>query len=249
MRSVNETVQKIKRPVKILQFGEGNFLRAFVDYMVDIANEKGVFDGSVAIVKPIPFGSLDALNAQDCVYTVILRGKQGGAASSQSRVVTCVDRAVDAYTQYEDYMALAKLDELRFVVSNTTEAGIVYDANDDLSRTPPPSYPGKLTKFLYERYRAFDGAEDKGLIILPVELIDRNGAKLRECCLKHAERLPADFRKWLADCNLFCSTLVDRIVTGYPKDEAAAIEAALGYEDRLLVTAEPFALWVIESER
>lgn len=250
MKRVNETVKKTSRPIKVLQFGEGNFLRAFVDYMVDIANKKTAFDGNVAIVKPIPFGSLDALNAQSCVYTVLLRGKQDGETVSQKRIITSVDKAVDAYLQYEDYAALAKLPELRFIVSNTTEAGIVYDESDELEMKPPKTYPGKLTKFLYERYTAFGGAKDKGFIILPVELIEKNGEKLKECCVKFCElwKLPKEFTEWLTDCNIFCSTLVDRIVTGYPKDEATSIEAELGYEDKLLVTGEPFALWVIQSE-
>jgi tagaturonate reductase len=185
------------------------------------------------------------------VYTVILRGKQGGETVSQNRIVTSVVKALDAYSQYEDYAALSKLPELRFIVSNTTEAGIVYDESDDYSRKPPKSYPGKLTKFLHERYQAFNGAKDKGLIILPVELIEKNGVKLRECCFALSERwnLSQGFREWLSDCNIFCSTLVDRIVTGYPKDEAAEIEAEFGYEDKLIVTGEPFALWVIESEK
>ena len=251
MRLINETVIKAARPIKVLQFGEGNFLRAFVDYMIDIMNEKAVFDGGVVIVKPIAFGNIDALNAQGCVYTVYLRGKLGGEIVAQKRVVTSVANGVDAYLQYADYAALAKLPDLRFIVSNTTEAGIVYDENDELSLTPPKSYPGKLTKLLYERYLAFDGAEGKGVIILPVELIEENGKKLRECCLALTERwgLPTGFRDWLVGSNIFCSTLVDRIVTGYPKDEAASIEAGLGYEDKLLVAGEPFALWVIESDR
>ncbi|MCL1874997.1 MAG: tagaturonate reductase [Synergistaceae bacterium] len=250
MKLINETISKPARAVKILQFGEGNFLRAFVDHMVDIANEKGVFDGGIAIVKPIPFGNLDMLKAQDCVYTVILRGKQGGETVSQKRTVTSVVKAIDAYSQYEDYAALERLPELRFVVSNTTEAGITYDENDDYSLAPPNSYPGKLTKFLYERYQAFSGDKDKGLIILPVELIEKNGAKLRECCLRLSGRwsLPDGFRDWLMNDNIFCSTLVDRIVAGYPKDDADAIKTELGYEDKLIVTGEPFALWVIECE-
>ncbi|MCL2146678.1 MAG: tagaturonate reductase [Synergistaceae bacterium] len=251
MRVINETIVKTERPVKIMQFGEGNFLRAFVDYMVDIANEKEIFDCGVVIVKPIALGSVSALNAQDCVYTVILRGKQAGETFSQNRVVTSVVKAFDSYSQYDEYAALAKLPDLRFIVSNTTEAGIVYDESDDYLLTPPGSYPGKLTKFLYERYQSFKGARDKGLIMLPVELIEMNGAKLRECCVKLTERwgLPGGFREWLLECNIFCSTLVDRIVTGYPKDEASHIEAELGYKDALIVTGEPFALWVIECEK
>ncbi len=250
MRSVNEQVKPV-RPIKVLQFGEGNFLRAFADWMIDIANEKGAFDGNVAIIKPIPYGNLDAFAAQDCLYTVLLRGKQDGETVSSARLVKSVAEAVDCYAQYEDYAAFARSPDLRFVISNTTEAGIAYDDTDELSFTPPKSYPGKLTKFLHQRFLAFQGDPDKGLIILPVELIERNGQKLRECCERLAERwgLPDDFKAWLSESNVFCQTLVDRIVTGYPKGEAAKIEAELGYEDKLLVTGEPFALWVIESDK
>ena len=249
MKTINESVIKIKRPVKILQFGEGNFLRAFVEYMVDVANEKGVFNGNITIVKPIPFGNLADIRSQDGVYTVLLRGKQDGEVVTEQRVITCVDSGVDPYEEYEDYALFAQSPELRFIISNTTEAGIVYDSGDDISLKPPKTYPGKLTKFLYERYQAFDGAEEKGLIILPVELIENNGGKLKECCLKLAEqwKLTDDFIYWLNNHNVFCSTLVDRIVTGYPSDEAESLEKTFGYTDKLLDTGEPFALWVIES--
>lgn len=242
---------KVERPVKVLQFGEGNFLRAFVDYMIDIANENGKFNGDVVIVKPIEFGSLDNFHKQDCQYTVQLRGIVDGEAKKIKRVVTSVADAVDAYGEYEKYAEYAKLDTLRFIVSNTTEAGIVYDESDKLEFNPPKSYPGKLTKFLYERYQHFDGALDKGLIMLPVELIDDNGLHLKECVLKQVENwgLEEGFAKWLNDACIFTSTLVDRIVTGYPKDEAADLCKEFGYEDNLIVTGEPFALWVIESPK
>ncbi|MCL2035131.1 MAG: tagaturonate reductase [Oscillospiraceae bacterium] len=250
MDPVNRKVQKTYRPVNILQYGEGNFLRGFMEYMVDVANEKGVFDGGVQLVKPIPYGSLEPFAEQDCVYTVILRGKKNGARYVEKRIITCVNGAVSPYEEYEAYAAFAKSPELKLVVSNTTEAGIVYDACDDIAKKPPESYPGKLTKFLYERYQFFSGAKDKGLIILPMELIDKNGETLKSCCLRLAQRwnLPADFTEWLAGCNVFCNTLVDRIITGYPKGEAGALERELGYSDKLLVTGEPFALWVIESD-
>lgn len=242
---------KVERPVKVLQFGEGNFLRAFVDYMIDIANENGKFNGDVVIVKPIEFGSLDNFHKQDCQYTVQLRGIVDGEAKKIKRVVTSVADAVDAYGEYEKYAEYAKLDTLRFIVSNTTEAGIVYDESDKLEFNPPKSYPGKLTKFLYERYQYFNGALDKGLIMLPVELIDDNGLHLKECVLKQVENwgLEEGFTKWLNDACIFTSTLVDRIVTGYPKDEAADLCKEFGYEDNLIVTGEPFALWVIESPK
>ena len=170
------------RPVKVLQFGEGNFLRAFVDYMIDIANEKSDFNGSVALVKPIQMGTLfPAFKEQDYRYTVMLRGLVDGQAVEQTRVVTSVADAVDAYADYAHYADYAKLPSLRFIVSNTTEAGIVLDETDEFSLCPPKSYPGKLTKFLFERAEAFDYAQDKGLIILPVELIDDNGIMLKKC--------------------------------------------------------------------
>ena len=244
MLSVHETVEKTRHPLKILQYGEGNFLRAFFDYMLDIANEKGVFDGAACIVKAIPFGSLADFAEQKSIYTVVLRDAQ----HSEQRIIRCVDRALCAYDDYDAYAALAENPDLRFIVSNTTEAGIVYDENDRFELRPPTSFPGKLTKFLYERYTAFDGAVDKGLIILPVELIDKNGFMLKECCRKLAALwgLPPTFIAWLTDSNIFCNTLVDRIVTGYPKDEIGQLERELGYHDKLLVTGECHALWVIE---
>ena len=241
----------IKRPVKVLQFGEGNFLRAFVDYMLDIANECGKFDGDIVVVKPISYGSLERFHTQDCRYTVLLRGIENGERVEKSRLITSVQDAVDSYSEYEKYADFARLDSLRFIVSNTTEAGIVLDTEDRFEYTPPHSYPGKLTKFLFERAEAFDYAPDKGLIILPVELIDDNGIMLKKCVLSLAKQweLGDRFMQWLHDACVFTSTLVDRIVTGYPKAEAEAIWEKLGYEDQLLDTAEPFGLWVIESDR
>jgi tagaturonate reductase len=239
------------RPVRILQFGEGNFLRAFVDHMVDIANERVRMDAGIVLVKPIPFGTLDAFRAQDCRYTVLLRGLENGEPVEQTRLVTAVQDAVDAYADYEKYAAYATLDTLRFIVSNTTESGIVLDESDRFELTPPNTYPGKLTKFLFERAEAFGYASDKGLIILPVELIDDNGIQLERCvrALAALWALGERFDRWLTGACVFCSTLVDRIVTGYPHGEAEAIWARLGYEDRLLDTAEPFGLWIIESSR
>ena len=242
---------KVERPVKVLQFGEGNFLRAFVDYMIDITNESGAFDGDIVLVKPIEFGNLDRFHAQECQYTVQLRGIVDGEAKKINRVITSVTDAVDAYGEYEKYAAYAKLDSLRFIVSNTTEAGIVYDESDSLELCPPKSYPGKLTKFLYERYQHFNGAMDKGLVMLPVELIDDNGIHLKECVLKQAAnwKLEEAFVNWVNEACVFTSTLVDRIVTGYPRDEAQQLCEEFGYQDDLIVTGEPFALWVIESPK
>ncbi|MBQ2928599.1 MAG: tagaturonate reductase [Clostridia bacterium] len=239
------------RPVKVLQFGEGNFLRAFVDYFIDIANEKTDFNGSVVLVKPITFGSLDMFHEQDCRYTVMLRGLVDGEAVEQSRLITSVSDAVDAYAEYEKYADFAKCETLRFVVSNTTEAGIVLKEDDDFNACPPVSFPAKLCKFLYERAVHFDYAQDKGLVMLPVELIDDNGIMLKKCVKALAKiwNLGEKFENWLDTACVFTSTLVDRIVTGYPRDEVQSIWEKLGYEDRTLVTAEPFGLWVIESDK
>ncbi len=241
-----------QRPVKVLQFGEGNFLRAFVDYFIDIANEKTDFNGSIALVKPIQMGTLfPAFKDQDYRYTVMLRGLVDGEAVEQTRIITSVSDAVDAYADYDAYAAYAKCETLRFVVSNTTEAGIVLDESDKLELCPPNSYPGKLTKFLYERAEHFNYAEDKGLVILPVELIDDNGIMLKKCvkALTKIWNLGEKFEAWLDNACVFTSTLVDRIVTGYPRGEAQAICEKLGYEDNIIVTAEPFGLWVIESDK
>jgi len=241
--------KRTDRPIKILQFGEGNFLRAFVDYMVDIANEKKCFDGNIQIIKPISHGSIEALQKQNCVYTVLLRGKQDGEVYVEKRTITSVSGATDAYANYDIYAFFAKSPDLRFIVSNTTEAGIVYDDTDDINLNPPKSFPGKLTRFLYERYEHFAGAMDKGLIILPVELIEKNGQALNDCCNKLAKKweLSEDFVNWLNLANTFCNTLVDRIVTGFPTDEADALKEEFGWNDELIVAGEPFAFWVIES--
>ena len=251
MKKINELYSRKPRDIKIIQFGEGNFLRGFVDYMVDVANEKGVFNGDIAIVKPISFGNLDRFHNQDNIYTISLRGKIDGKTSVENRVITSVQKALDTYADYDEYMKLAHLDTLQFVVSNTTEAGIVYDETDRFELTPPNTYPGKLTKFLYERFQAFHGDPEKGLIMLPVELIEDNGKNLRKCVLKLIDlwKLGDSFKKWVEDDNIFCSTLVDRIITGYPRDDAPKMWEKLGYEDDLLDTGEPFALWVIESDK
>lgn len=248
--NITEKAKNGSYPIKVVQFGEGNFLRAFVDWMFDIANEKGVFGGSIAIVKPISFGNLDAFREQDNLYTVILRGKENGKVVNDSRIITSVSKALDCQDDYDEYMALARLDTLRFVVSNTTEAGIVLDENDHFEDLPN-TYPGKLTKFLFERYTAFSGDKDKGLIILPVELIENNGGKLKEYVMALAKtwQLPQAFIHWIDESNVFCSTLVDRIVTGYPRGYVDKIWEELGYEDKLVDIGEPFALWVIESEK
>ena len=211
MERLNKALSgKKERPIKVVQFGEGNFLRGFVDYMIDIANESGKFDGDIVLIKPIEFGSLDMFHEQDCQYTVSLRGIVDGEAKVLNRVITSVADAVDTYKEYEKYMDLAKIDTLRFVVSNTTEAGIVFDDTDKFEAEPPKTFPGKLTKFLYERYKHFNGAADKGLVMLPVELIDDNGIMLKKCVMQLIALwgLEDGFKAWVDEACIFTSTLV-----------------------------------------
>ena len=242
---------KKERPIKVVQFGEGNFLRGFVDYMIDIANEQGKFDGDIVLIKPIEFGNLDMFHKQDCQYTVSLRGNVNGEAKIINRIVTSVADAVDTYNEYDKYMGLAEIDTLRFVVSNTTEAGIVYDDTDKFELEPPKTFPGKLTKFLYHRFETFKGDMSKGLVMLPVELIDDNGIMLKKCVMQLIELwgLGDEFKKWVDEACVFTSTLVDRIITGYPRATEKEEWEKLGYEDHIMVTGEPFALWVIESAK
>lgn len=247
MKKINEIHEPVHRPIKVVQFGEGNFLRAFADWMIDILNEKTDFSGNIAVVKPITFGSLQRFHDQDCLYTVLLRGKQDGKTVNESRVITSIETAVSCEEE-EKMNTLAKNDSLRFVISNTTEAGIVFKEDDHIDGLPE-SFPGKLTKFLYTRFLHFGGDKSKGLVLLPVELIENNGSELKSCILKLCDvwKLSDAFKIWVNECNVFCNTLVDRIVTGYAKDEADSISERLGYRDELLDIGEPFALWVIEG--
>jgi tagaturonate reductase len=249
MKLCKETYADYKKyPEKVLQFGEGNFLRAFVDWQIDRMNKTAGFNGSVVVVQPIEKGLVDVLNAQDGLFTLVLQGFKDGKPAREYSVINSISRGVNPYRDYEEYLKLAKMPELRFIISNTTEAGIVFDESDKFDDRPPKSFPAKLTAFLYERFKAFGGDESKGFIIIPCELIDRNGDELKKAVLKYAElwNLGGDFTNWLNNGNAFCCSLVDRIVTGYPKD-AEKILDELGYEDKLLDTAEFFHLWVIEA--
>lgn len=252
MEVLNKEISKpVDRPIKVLQFGEGNFLRAFVDHMIDVANEEKVFHGNIAIVKPIAYGSLDAFHHQENQYTLSLRGKEDNEAKIVNRVITSIGDAVCSIEEYDKYAGYGRLDTLRFIISNTTESGIVYDETDSFTSCPPKTFPGKLTKLLYERYTYFKGEKDKGLIIIPCELIENNGGTLKECIFRYAHQwnLGSGFTDWIQEACIFCNTLVDRIVTGYPGEEAAGIWKDLGYQDDLLDVCEIFGLWVIESEK
>ncbi|MBQ8814410.1 MAG: tagaturonate reductase [Lachnospiraceae bacterium] len=242
---------KKDRPIRVVQFGSGNFLRGFVDYMIDIANEKGLFDGDIVLLQPNSVGGTEKFREQDCQYTVSLRGIVDGEAVVMNRQITSVREILGCVGDYERYMALAELDTLKFVVSNTTEAGIVFDPMDQFEAKPAKSFSGKLTQFLYRRYQVFGGAADKGLVMLPAELIDDNGAALKACVDRLIDlwNLEDGFKRWVDEACVFTSTLVDRIVTGYPRDTEQEEWEKLGYEDRIMVTGEPFALWVIESEK
>ena len=246
METITNTIKKPERPVRAVQFGAGVFLRGFAGWMLEELTERCGWEGSVAVIKSTPRPGAEALAGQNGLYTVALRGLEKGEPVETFRAVKVIDRVLSATRDYAEYAALAHCPTLRFVLSNTTEAGIAPDDGDELTLCPPRSYPGKLTKFLYERAEHFAYAPDKGLIVLPCELIERNGQTLRSLVLRNAERwgLGARFAGWVTHCCAFADTLVDRIVTGYPAD-APALWQKLGYRDEALVAAEPYALWVI----
>ena len=232
-------------PERVLQFGEGNFLRAFVDYFIDEMNEKAGFDSKAVLCQPIAPGLAPMINGQDGLYTLFLRGRENGQKVNRKRVISCVSRCLNPYEDYQGLLDCAKNPDLRFLVSNTTEAGIVFDPACKKDDAPPASFPGKLTAFLYERWKL--GL--RGFIILSCELIDHNGDELKRCVDKYIDLwdLEPEFKAWAERENLFCSTLVDRIVTGYPRAEAEGICRELGYQDDILDTGEVFGFWVIEG--
>jgi tagaturonate reductase len=236
-------------PERVIQFGEGNFLRAFVDWMIHQLNKQGKFNGRVVVVQPIAQGLAGKLNEQDGLYTLLLRGLQDGNPVEQKEIISSISRGINPYTDWDAYLKCAENPAIEFVISNTTEAGIAYDENDRLDHEPPSSFPGKLAVYLYHRFQHFHGAPDKGMVIIPCELIDRNGDNLKEVILKlcDAWSLPQEFKSWVCNHNYFLNSLVDRVVTGYPKDEVADLETKLGYSDQLINTGELFHLWVIEG--
>lgn len=229
---------KPQRPIKVLQFGEGGFLRGFVDWMLQKLCDAELWNGSVAVVQPIENGLCDLLDSQNGLYTHIIRGAEGVETS----LIDVIDSTVQPYKDFAAYLKFAENPELRFIVSNTTESGIVFDANDKITDTPPKSFPAKLTLFLKKRFELGLG----GFVFLPCELIDRNGDNLKKTVLQYAElwNLGDDFVNWVNTENVFCNTLVDRINTGFPKDE----KIDLDYEDNLINTSEFFHLWVIETD-
>lgn len=233
---------KPKRTERIIQFGEGGFLRAFVDWIVQLTDEKTDFDASVVVVQPIEKGMCDMLEKQNCVYTLIMRGLKDGVPTVDKKVIDCISRTVQPYRDFDEYLKLAENSDFRFVVSNTTESGIAFNESDRPDNAPNITFPAKVTMLLKKR---FDLGLN-GFIFLPCELIEKNGQTLKKYVLEYAKlwNLGTDFEKWVGNKNIFCNTLVDRIVTGYPRDE----KIDLGYEDNMLDTSEIFHLWVIEAK-
>lgn len=233
------------RKETVIQFGEGGFLRGFADYFFQKLQDKGLFDGSVVIVQPIEKGMCSVLEQQGCEYNLFLRGIDNGQVVDEHTHIDIISRCVNPYENFESYMKLAENPDFRFIVSNTTEAGIEYVDSNQFTDAPARSFPGKLTQLLYKRFRL--GL--KGFIILSCELIDHNGEELEKCCLHYADLwgLGEEFKTWLVQENDFCSTLVDRIVTGFPRDEHEELCRRIGEQDNMMDTAEIFHLWVIQG--
>ncbi|MBP3783044.1 MAG: tagaturonate reductase, partial [Butyrivibrio sp.] len=236
-------------PIRVLQFGEGNFMRAFVDYFFDIANEKAGFNGKVALVQPIAMGLTDLVNKQEGLYTLYLRGSENGQKVDAKRVISACDCCLNPYDKagYDKIMEIAESDDLDIIASNTTEAGIAYDPSCNFDDQPAASFPGKLTQVLYRRYKA----GKKGIVVLSCELIDNNGKELLKCVNQYIDqwKLEDGFKNWVNNDNIFCSTLVDRIVPGRIRDpkEVEKLEAENGYHDELIDVGEIFGVWIIEG--
>lgn len=248
IKKLNKTnVEKPVLPIKILQFGEGNFLRAFVDWQIDKANEAGVMNHGIAIVQPIDKGMAAMLEEQDCLYHVYLEGVKDKKPVKDIRLVKSVQCAINPYEDYAAYERIFLSPELEATVSNTTEAGIRYEEGDDLWALPPKSYPAKMTALLYKRFKHFAGDPTKGLCIICCELIENNGSTLREYVLRHAEynKLGEEFISWVENHCHFCDTLVDRIVPGFPRENIAEIKEEIGFDDNLVVKAKFYHLWAI----
>src|SRR5699024_638764 len=212
-------------------------------------NKETNFDSGVLVVQPRNKDKVYELNKQDGLYTLLLNGVENGKLIEEKEIINCINRGLNTYKEYDLYLKAAENPNIRFMISNTTEAGIAYNEDDKLDDRPPQSFPGKLTAFLYHRYKAFEGDPSKGLLLLPCELIDKNGDTLKEIVLKLADKwnLEEGFIDWINDSNILYNTLVDRIVPGYPKENTEEIEEELGYKDKFLVQGEVFHLWVIEG--
>ncbi|MBB6324585.1 tagaturonate reductase [Algoriphagus iocasae] len=250
MKSLTRSAVSAKpRPIKILQFGNGNFLRGFTDYMVDEANDKGVFDGNIQVVQVHSPIADPKMIAQDCLFHVLIRGLKDGKRVDEAKLITCVSGICNPNEDYQAYLELAKNPDLRFVISNTTESGIQFDPSDIDPTKVPNSFPAILAALLYQRFLHFEGDTSKGFVFIPCELIENNGGTLKACIDQYATlwKLPNAFTEWLYSACTFCNTLVDRIVPGFPKDSIQEIQERIGFEDKLAVMAEPFHFWAIEA--
>jgi tagaturonate reductase len=253
MKELNrKTAPQAKRYTeRVIQFGEGNFLRCFVDWIVWNMNDKADFDGSVVVVQPIEKGMIDMLDKQDDLYHVNLQGLDKGKPVNSLQLIDVINRTINPYTQNDDFMKLAEIPTMRFVISNTTEAGIAYDPTCKLTDKPASSYPAKLTQLLYHRFKTFGGDKSKGWFIFPCELIFLNGHKLKEVIYQYIDlwNLGDAFKTWFTEsCGVY-ATLVDRIVPGFPRKEIDSIKAKLDYNDNMVVQGEFFHLWVIEAPK
>lgn len=237
-------------PIKIVQFGEGNFLRAFIGDAFQKLNQDADFNAGIAVVQPIHKGVVSMLNDQDGLYTLFTRGIKEGKAVEEKELITNIVKGVDPHLNFDDFLSLAKEEELEFIISNTTEAGIAFVASDTFEMAPPSSFPAKLAKLLFERFSYFQGDFNRGLTIIACELINYNSDILKKIILDYVSlwKLSNDFKHWVMDACTFHNTLVDRIVPGYPKDEIAEYNKQLDYKDNLIVSAEIFFLWVIEGD-
>lgn len=241
-----------KAPEKIIQFGEGNFIRAFIDWIIYKMNKQNIYSGSVVAIQPTPHGKVvGKLNAQDGLFTTILRGIENGKKVDNREIINTISRGINPYTNWQDVLACAQNPDIEIVFSNTTEAGLKYNPDDTQQMNPPLSYPAKLTLYLYHRYQYFNGAADKGMYIIPCELLENNGLLLKNLILKYIEQwnLPTEFKTWIEQNNKFYNTLVDRVVSGYPKDEIDKLTTELGYEDTLIACGEPFLFFAIEGDK
>ncbi len=234
---------------RVIQFGEGNFLRAFVDWIIFEMNQSGKFEGGVTVVQPIANGMCDMLKEQDCLYHLVLKGMQSGVATRSITKIDVINDAINPYTECLKYMALAEDQNNRFIISNTTEAGIAFNAEDKLEDAPASSYPGKLTQLLYRRFEVCGGSAEGGFIIIPCELIEKNGDKLKVAIKQYIDLwgLSEEFSTWIDESNYFANTLVDRIVPGFPRDTISEIKEEIGFNDNLVVEGEVFHLWVVEG--
>lgn len=250
MQALNRTNLKADYlPVRALQFGGGNFLRGFVGYLLEHYNKKTDSQIGIAVVKVTPHGDYQDWKAQDGLYHVRTKGLEQGVLLHKTELVRSVSKIIHAYQEWDDFLATAEAPALKFLFSNTTESGLQLDDEDQWSDTPPPSFPAKLCRWLYQRYRHFGGSPDAGCVVIPCELVEDNGQLLRLLVMRCAEDwgLELNFIRWLVEANLFCNSLVDRIVPGISKEKLPEAWQELGYEDHRMTEGEPYYLWVIEA--